>query len=73
MGSQVVAITGGATGIGRAAAVTFTKKGASPIGVMRWVGRFVTELRSFGSEAKFIYGDVREDDVRAMADKAVAR
>jgi len=34
----------------------------------------VKELRSFGSEAEFINADVRkEDDVRAMVDKTVAR
>jgi NAD(P)-dependent dehydrogenase (short-subunit alcohol dehydrogenase family) len=34
----------------------------------------VKELRSFGSEAEFINADVRkEDDVRALVDKTVAR
>src|SRR5712675_824897 len=65
MSNPVVLITGGLTGIGRAAAVAFAKKAGKAL---------VKELRSFGSEAEFINADVRkEDDVRALVDKTVAR
>jgi len=77
MSTQVVLITGALTGIGRAAAVAFAKKGAkvAVAGRRDEVGKeLVKELRSLGSEAEFINADVRkEDDVRAMVDKTVAR
>jgi NAD(P)-dependent dehydrogenase (short-subunit alcohol dehydrogenase family) len=77
MSTQVVLITGGLTGIGRAAAVAFAKKGAkvAVAGRRDEIGKeLVKELRSLGAEAEFIKADVRkEDDVRAMVDKAVAR
>src|SRR5260370_39296164 len=77
MSNSVVLITGALTGIGRAAAVAFAKKGAKVVvaGRRDEAGQaLVEELRSFGSEAEFINTDVRrEGDVRAMADKAVAR
>src|SRR5271169_4906599 len=77
MSTQVVLVTGGLTGIGRAAAVAFAKKGAKVVvaGRREEAGNaFVKELRSFGSEAEFINADVRkEGDVRAMVDKTVAR
>jgi NAD(P)-dependent dehydrogenase (short-subunit alcohol dehydrogenase family) len=77
MSTQVVLITGALTGIGRAAAVAFAKKGAKVVvsGRRDEVGHaLVEELRSFGSEAEFINADVRkEDDVRALVDKTVAR
>src|SRR5258706_6594219 len=77
MSSQVVLITGGLTGIGRAAAVAFGKKGAKLVvaGRRDEVGKALAkELRSFGSEAEFINADVRkEDDVRALLDQTIAR
>jgi NAD(P)-dependent dehydrogenase (short-subunit alcohol dehydrogenase family) len=77
MNKPVVLITGGLTGIGRAAAVAFAKKGAKVVvaGRRDEAGKeLVKELRSLGSEAEFINADVRrEDDVRAMVDKTVAR
>jgi NAD(P)-dependent dehydrogenase (short-subunit alcohol dehydrogenase family) len=77
MSTQVVLITGGLTGIGRAAAVAFAKKGAKVVvaGRRDEAGKtLVKELRSLGSEAEFINADVRkEDDVRALVDKTVAR
>jgi NAD(P)-dependent dehydrogenase (short-subunit alcohol dehydrogenase family) len=77
MSQQVVLITGALTGIGRAAAVAFAKKGAKVViaGRRDDAGNaLVKELRAFGSEAEFINADVRkEDDIRAMVDKAVAR
>src|ERR1700678_3691553 len=77
MNRQVVLITGALTGIGRAAAVAFAKKGANVVvsGRRDEVGKaLVQELRSFGSEAEFINADVRkEDDVRTLVDQTVAR
>jgi NAD(P)-dependent dehydrogenase (short-subunit alcohol dehydrogenase family) len=77
MSTQIVLITGGLTGIGRAAAIAFAKKGAKVVvaGRREEAGNaLVKELRAFGSEAEFINADVRkEDDVRAMVDKTVAR
>jgi NAD(P)-dependent dehydrogenase (short-subunit alcohol dehydrogenase family) len=76
MNKPVVLITGGLTGIGRAASVAFAKKGAKVVVAGRRDGAgeaLVKELRSFGSEAEFINADVRkEDDVRALVDKTVA-
>src|SRR5580704_13601947 len=75
--NSVVLITGGLTGIGRATAVAFAKKGAKLVvaGRRDEVGQaLVQQLRSLGSEAEFINADVRkEGDVRALVDKAVAR
>src|ERR1700719_1529483 len=77
MSSSVVLITGGLTGIGRAAAIAFAKKGAKVVvaGRRDEAGKaLVKELRSFGAEAEFLTADVRkEDDVRALVDKTVAR
>src|SRR5882724_6990730 len=77
MNVPVVLITGALTGIGRAAAVAFAKKGAKVVvaGRRDEAGRtLVKELRSVGSEAEFINTDVRqENDVRALVDTTVAR
>src|SRR5258708_34323861 len=77
MNKPVVLITGGLTGIGRAAAVAFAKKGAKVVGAGRRDEadkELVKELRSLGTEAEFINAAGRkEDDVRAMVDKTVAR
>src|SRR5579863_4906633 len=77
MSSQVVLITGALTGIGRAAAVAFAKKGAKVVvaGRRDEAGKaLVKELRSLGSEAEFFNADVRkEEDIRSAVDKTVAR
>jgi NAD(P)-dependent dehydrogenase (short-subunit alcohol dehydrogenase family) len=77
MSTPVVLITGALTGIGRAAAVAFAKKGAKVVvaGRRDEAGKALAqELRAFGSEAEFINADVRrDDDVRALVDKTVAR
>src|SRR6202041_1240910 len=77
MSSQVVLITGGLTGIGRAAAVAFAKKGAKVVvaGRRDEPGKaLVKELRSLGSEAEFINADGRkEEDIRNAVDMTVTR
>jgi NAD(P)-dependent dehydrogenase (short-subunit alcohol dehydrogenase family) len=77
MSNQVVLITGALTGIGRAAAIAFGKKGAKVVvsGRRDEAGReLANELRALGAEAEFINADVRkEDDVRALVDKTVER
>jgi len=77
MSTQVVLITGGLTGIGRASAIAFARKGANVVvaGRREDAGEaLVQELRSLGAQAEFINADVRkEDDVRNMVDQTVAR
>jgi NAD(P)-dependent dehydrogenase (short-subunit alcohol dehydrogenase family) len=77
MSHPVVLITGALTGIGRAAAIAFARKGAKVVvsGRRDEAGQaLVAELRALGSEAEFINADVRkEGDVRALIDKTVAR
>ncbi len=77
MNNPVVLITGALTGIGRATAIAFAKKGAKLVVAGRHEeagNALAKELRSFGSEAQFFTADVRkEDDVRALVDETVAR
>jgi NAD(P)-dependent dehydrogenase (short-subunit alcohol dehydrogenase family) len=77
MDKPVVLITGALTGIGRAAALAFARKGAMVVAAGRHeeAGQeLVKELRALGSEAEFMGADVRkEDDVRMLVDKTVAR
>ncbi|WP_330254180.1 glucose 1-dehydrogenase [Nocardia sp. NBC_00565] len=77
MEKPVILITGGLTGIGRAAAVAFAEKGAKVVvaGRRDEVGKALAEeLRDLGSEAEFVNADVREEgQVRAMVDETVAR
>src|ERR1700730_49347 len=77
MSNPVVLITGALTGIGRAAAVAFAKKGATVVvaGRRDEAGRaLVKEVRSFGSDDQVLHDDVREEDhVGALVDQTVAR
>jgi NAD(P)-dependent dehydrogenase (short-subunit alcohol dehydrogenase family) len=77
MNTQVVLITGGLTGIGRATALAFAKQGAQVVvsGRRDEEGKkLVAELHKLGAEAEFVRSDVRhEDEVRSLIDKTVAR
>ena len=77
MNTQVVLITGGLTGIGRATALAFAKEGAQVVisGRHDEEGhKVVSEIREAGAEAEFIRADVRhEEDVRNLIDKIVER
>jgi NAD(P)-dependent dehydrogenase (short-subunit alcohol dehydrogenase family) len=77
MDQQVVLITGALTGIGRATALAFAKEGARLVVSGRHddAGHALAdELRSLGAEAEFVRADVRrEDDMRNLVDRAVAR
>jgi NAD(P)-dependent dehydrogenase (short-subunit alcohol dehydrogenase family) len=76
MANQVVLITGALTGIGRAAAAAFARAGHRIVvsGRHPEPGETLSaELRTLGSEAKFIAADVRhEDDVRDLVDQTLA-
>ena len=77
MSTPVVLITGALTGIARATAFVYARKGAKVVvsGRKEEAGAaLVAELRATGVEAEFIRADVRhEDDVRALVDKTVER
>jgi NAD(P)-dependent dehydrogenase (short-subunit alcohol dehydrogenase family) len=77
MTSQVVLVTGALTGIGRATAVAFAKKGAKVVVSGRHDDKgkeLVTELQALGADAEFVRADVRnEDEVRNLVDETVAR
>lgn len=77
MNAPVVLVTGALTGIGRATALSFARKGARVVVSGRHddAGQaLAAELRGVGSEAEFVLADVRhEDDVRNLIDRTVAR
>ena len=77
MNNQVVMITGGLTGIGRATALAFAKEGAQVVlsGRHDEEGqKLASEIRAAGAGAEFIHADVRrEEDVRNLVDKTVER
>jgi NAD(P)-dependent dehydrogenase (short-subunit alcohol dehydrogenase family) len=77
MKTPVVLVTGALTGIARATALAFARKGAKIVVSGRHDdagAALVAELAAGGAEAHFIRADVRhEDDVRALIDKTVER
>ena len=77
MNTQVVLVTGGLTGIGRATALAFAKEGAQVVvsGRRDEEGqKLVSEIREAGAQAEFIRADVRrEEDVHDLIDKTVER
>jgi NAD(P)-dependent dehydrogenase (short-subunit alcohol dehydrogenase family) len=77
MEKQIILITGGLTGIGRATAIAAAQAGHTVIvsGRNSETGEaLVDSLLATGGEAEFIRADVRnEDDVRVLVDGAVSR
>jgi NAD(P)-dependent dehydrogenase (short-subunit alcohol dehydrogenase family) len=77
MSTPVVLITGALTGIGRATASAFAREGTSLVVAGRHddVGMaLANELRALGADVEFMRADVRrEEDVRSLIDKTVAR
>jgi NAD(P)-dependent dehydrogenase (short-subunit alcohol dehydrogenase family) len=75
--NPVVLITGALTGIARATALAFARKGAKVVASGRHEdagAALAAELRAAGTEADFIRADVRhEEDVRALVDATVKR
>jgi NAD(P)-dependent dehydrogenase (short-subunit alcohol dehydrogenase family) len=77
MSTPVVLITGALTGIGRATASAFAREGTRLVVAGRHddVGMaLANELRALGADVEFMRADVRrEEDVRSLIDKTVAR
>jgi NAD(P)-dependent dehydrogenase (short-subunit alcohol dehydrogenase family) len=72
--NKVALVTGGASGIGRATAIAFAKKGAK-VAVVDWKknDEIVDLIKELGSEAIFIKCDVsKTDDVKAMVAQTIA-
>jgi len=77
MNKPVVLITGALTGIARATAFAYARKGAKIVASGRHEeagATLVAELRAIGAEAEFVRADVRhEAEVRALVDATVKR
>jgi NAD(P)-dependent dehydrogenase (short-subunit alcohol dehydrogenase family) len=77
MSFQVVLITGGLTGIGRATAFAFARAGSTVVVSGRHDDKgeaLVRELHGLRVEADFIGADVRrEEEVRSLVDQTIAR
>lgn len=72
--NKVALVTGGSSGIGRATALAFAKKGAK-VAVADWKenDEMVGLIKELGSEAIFIKCDVsKTDDVKAMVAQTIA-
>jgi NAD(P)-dependent dehydrogenase (short-subunit alcohol dehydrogenase family) len=72
--NKVALVTGGSSGIGRAAALAFAKKGANVV-VVDWKenDEMVDLIKELGSEAIFIKCDVsKTDDVKNMVAQTIA-
>ena len=73
MANKVVLITGALTGIGRATAIAFARRGANVVVSGRRDeegNKLAAELRGLGAAAEYIRSDVRhEDDVRIIGYK----
>ncbi|MFV5701991.1 SDR family oxidoreductase [Flavobacterium sp. XS2P12] len=72
--NKVAIVTGGTSGIGRATAIAFAKKGAK-VAVVDWIesNETVNLIKDLGGEAIFIKCDVsKTTDVKAMVEKTIA-
>ncbi|TRX03462.1 SDR family oxidoreductase [Flavobacterium gawalongense] len=72
--NKVVIVTGGSSGIGRATALAFAKKGAK-VAIVDWIesNETVNGIKDLGGEAIFIKCDVSKTaDVKAMVEKTIA-
>ena len=71
--NKVALVTGASSGIGRATAIAFARKGAKVV-VVDWIenNETVNLIRELGSEAIFIKCDVSKmADVKMMIEKAI--
>jgi NAD(P)-dependent dehydrogenase (short-subunit alcohol dehydrogenase family) len=72
--NKVAIVTGGSSGIGKATALAFAKKGAKVV-VVDWIenSETVNLIKEMGEEAIFIKCDVsKSTDVKAMVEKTIA-
>lgn len=76
MKSKVVLVTGGSSGIGRAAARAFARAGARVVLASRGAERGAEverEIRAAGGTTTFVRADVsRADEVEALIEKTIA-
>lgn len=73
--NKVALVTGASSGIGRATAIAFAKKGAKVI-IVDWIenNETLNLVKELGSEAVFIKCDVSKiTDVKVMVEKAIAQ
>jgi len=71
---QVVLVTGGGSGIGRAAALAFAAEGATVAVAGRSAEPLAQTVKLIGGTASFVVADVtREDDVAALVETVVRR
>jgi NAD(P)-dependent dehydrogenase (short-subunit alcohol dehydrogenase family) len=77
LSEAVVLITGALTGIGKVTALAFAKEGLRIVVSGRGEQEgfdFTAKLRDMGTDAEFIYADVRhEEDLKNLIERTVAR